>query len=85
MPSDPEALQLDLLVDEAGEYLTIAEAARRVRVCERTIRRAITSGSLRAGRARASQPSRGAIRIRPADLDRWLFDDPDVSDQHAPA
>lgn len=36
-----EPLQLDLLVDEAGSYLTIAEAARRVRVCERTIRFAV--------------------------------------------
>lgn len=70
-----EPLQLDLLVDEAGCYLTIAEAAQRVRVCERTIRRAIASGELRAGRARAASRSRGALRIRPVDLDRWLYDD----------
>jgi len=47
--------QLDLFVDEAGEYLTIAEAARRVRCCERTIRRAVENGTLRAGRARATR------------------------------
>lgn len=41
-----EPLQLDLLVDKAGSYLTIAEAAQRVRVCERTIRRAIASREL---------------------------------------
>jgi excisionase family DNA binding protein len=80
-----DSLQLDLLADEAGEYLTIAEAARRVRVCERTIRRAIDSGSLRAGRARAARFSRGAIRIRPADLDCWLFDEPDAGDGHGSA
>lgn len=65
--------QLDLFADVAGEYLTIAEAARRVRCCERTIRRAVDSGALRAGRVRATRFSRGAIRIRPADLDEWLF------------
>ena len=81
MPA-PEPLQLGLLADE---YLTIAEAARRVRVCERTIRRAIESGDLRAGRARASRPSRGAIRIRPVDLELWLFDDLDSGNEHASA
>ena len=57
------------------EYLTIAEAAERVRCCERTIRRAIDSGALRAGRVRGERGSRGGFRIRPADLDAWLFDD----------
>jgi excisionase family DNA binding protein len=59
----------------AFEYLTIAEAAQRVRCCERTIRRAIDSGALRAGRIRGDRGSRGGFRIRPADLDAWLFDD----------
>ncbi len=81
--SAPEPFQLGLLVDEVGTYLTIAEAASRVRVCERTIRRAIESGELRAGKARAARRSRGAIRIRPADLDRWLYDDLDEEDGHA--
>ncbi len=72
--------QLDLLADPAGEFLTIAEAARRVRCCERTIRRAVDSGALRAGRVRASRGSRGAIRIRPADLDAWLFAFEEVAD-----
>jgi excisionase family DNA binding protein len=58
-----------------AEYLTIAEAAERVRCCERTIRRAIESGALRAGRIRGARDSRGGYRIRPADLDAWLFDD----------
>jgi excisionase family DNA binding protein len=58
-----------------GEYLTIAEAARRVRCCERTIRWAIDSGALRAGRIRGERGSRGGFRIRPADLETWLFDD----------
>ena len=57
------------------EFLTIAEAAKRVRCCERTIRRAIDSGTLRAGRVRGAEGSRGGFRIRPADLDRWVFGD----------
>jgi len=56
-----------------AEYLTIAEAAQRVRCCERTIRRAIDGGSLRAGRVRGDTGNRGGWRIRTADLDRWLF------------
>ena len=83
MPSTRAAIQLNLLTDEAGEFLTIAEAARRVRCCERTIRRAIGGGTLRAGRVRAGRFSRGAIRIRPADLDAWLFADEGVVDDGA--
>ena len=56
-----------------AEYLTVAEAARRVRCCERTIRRAIDSGALRAGRIRGDRGRRGGWRIRTADLDAWLF------------
>ena len=63
------------LTPAAAEYLTIAEAAERVRCCERTIRRAIESGALRAGRVRGARDSRGGYRIRPFDLDAWLFDD----------
>jgi excisionase family DNA binding protein len=60
-------------------YLTIAEAARRTRCCERTIRRAIDRGALRAGRARGANGARGGFRIRPADLDAWLFDERDAA------
>lgn len=59
----------------AVEYLTIAEAARQVRCCERTIRRAIDSGDLRAGRVRGKGGSRGGLRIRARDLDEWLYRD----------
>jgi excisionase family DNA binding protein len=55
------------------EYLTVAEAAIRVRCCERTIRRAIDAGTLRAGRVRGGEGSRGGWRIRPVDLENWLF------------
>jgi excisionase family DNA binding protein len=55
--------------------VTIGEAAQRLRCCERTIRRAIDSGELRAGRIRGKSGSRGAWRIRFSDLDRWMFDD----------
>jgi excisionase family DNA binding protein len=48
------------------EFLTIAEAAQRVRCCERTIRRAIDSGALRAGRIHAIDGKRGGFRIRPS-------------------
>lgn len=60
---------------DAAGFLTIAEAAVRVRCCERTIRRAIDSGALRAGRVRGQLGSRGGYRIRPGDLDAWVFGD----------
>ncbi len=41
----------------AVDFLTIAEAARRERCCERTIRRAIESGVLRAGRVHSGRGS----------------------------
>ncbi len=59
----------------SAQFLTIAEAAVRVRCCERTIRRAIDSGALRAGRVRGEPGSRGGYRIRPGDLDAWVFGD----------
>ncbi len=59
----------------AVDYLTIAEAARRVRCCERTIRRAIDSGVLRAGRVHSGRGSRGGFRIRSGDLDAWMYGD----------
>jgi excisionase family DNA binding protein len=64
-----EQLELDLVVEAeerfSVEYLTIAEAAERVRCCERTIRRAIDCGELRAGRVRGANSTR--------DLDEWVF------------
>ena len=59
----------------ASGFLTIAEAAVRVRCCERTVRRAIDSGALRAGRVRGEPGSRGGYRIRPGDLEAWVFGD----------
>ena len=54
----------DDLVPEASSpgYLTIAEAAKIVRCYERTIRRAIDRGALRAGRVRGAN----AARTRPS-------------------
>lgn len=69
-----EQLRLTPERDEDA-YLTIPEAARRVRCCERTIRRAIDSGVLRAGKIGGARGSRGGYRIRPADLERWMFGD----------
>jgi len=65
--------QLPLPFADNGALLTISEAAARVHCCERTIRRAIDSGDLRAGRVRGQAHSRGGYRIRPADLEGWLF------------
>lgn len=59
----------------AAEYMTIAQAARHVRCCERTVRRAIDSGVLRAGRVHGGRESRGGFRIRPVDLDAWMYGD----------
>jgi hypothetical protein len=73
-----EQLSFDVPGDPSPtpEFLTIAEAAQHVRCCERTIRRAIGSGALRAGRIHAGR--RHARRRpnppgRPRDLDvrRW--------------
>jgi excisionase family DNA binding protein len=73
-PTDP-----DTGTDEprfaAVEFLTIAEAAAVVRCCERTVRRAIDTGELRAGRLRGQPGSRGGFRIRRADLDAWMYGD----------
>jgi excisionase family DNA binding protein len=72
----------DDLAPEAASpgYLTIAEAAMIVRCHERTIRRAIERGALRAGRVRGANAARGGFRIRPRDLDRWLFIDDEADD-----
>ena len=69
-----EQLSFDVPGDPSPtpEFLTIAEAAQRVRCCERTIRRAIDSGALRAGRIHAVDGKRGGYPYpprRPRDLD----------------
>jgi len=45
-------------------FMTIAQAARRVRCSERTVRRAIDSGALRAGHQRGARPHRERPRRR---------------------
>jgi excisionase family DNA binding protein len=59
-----------------GEYVTVAEAAEELRCHERTIRRAIDRGALRAGRVRGANAARGSWRIRREDLDAWLYAEP---------
>jgi excisionase family DNA binding protein len=54
-------------------YVTVAEAAGELRCHERTIRRAIDRGALRAGRVRGANAARGSWRIRREDLDAWLY------------
>ena len=52
----------------ATSLLTIAEVARYLGVCERQVRTYITRGELPAVRL----GPQGHLRIRPADLDRFL-------------
>lgn len=52
------------------QLLTVAEAAQRLRVSEKSVRRLLASGllpGLRVGRQ---------IRIDPAELESWLYTDP---------
>lgn len=59
--------------DGRSDYITIAEAAAELHCHERTIRRAIDRGALRAGRIRGANEGRGSWRIRRSDLDAWLY------------
>jgi excisionase family DNA binding protein len=59
------------------EYVTVAEAAAELHCHERTIRRAIDRGALRAGRVRGVNAARGSWRIRRSDLDAWLYAEPE--------
>jgi excisionase family DNA binding protein len=65
----------DVPSGSSPEYLTVAEAAARLHCCERTIRRAIDRGALRAGRVRGANAARGSYRILRSDLDTWLYRD----------
>jgi excisionase family DNA binding protein len=55
--------------------ITVAEAAERLAVSERTIRRAIADGSLPARRVRKAM-----IRLDPADVDRLAQPIPTAGD-----
>jgi excisionase family DNA binding protein len=68
-------VQLSFPMPDGGrpEYLTVAEAAAELHCHERTIRRAIDRGALRAGRVRGANAARGSWRIRRDDLDAWLY------------
>ena len=50
-------------------WLTIQQAARRVSVSDRTLRREIASGRLRVARV----GGRRCIRLRPEWVDQWLL------------
>lgn len=50
------------------ELLTPAEVSERCKVSTKTVLRAIRAGRLRASRL----GSRGAYRVRPADLEQWI-------------
>lgn len=71
--------QLPLPFDEPDHgpaFLTIAEAAEQLQVCERTVRRAIDAGVLRAARVRGTRAERGCWRIHRDDLARWIYEEP---------
>lgn len=53
--------------------LTPADVARWANVSERTVRRAIARGDLRAGRAG------GQLRIAPTEAHRWVFGEPGLA------
>ena len=61
---------------EGPTFLTIAEAAAQLQVCERTVRRAIDAGVLRAARVRGTRAERGCWRIPRDDLARWIYEEP---------
>ena len=50
------------------ELLTVGDVAKQCQVSRKTVTRAILSGRLCASRLGA----RGAYRIRPEDVDRWV-------------
>ena len=62
--------------DRGPAFLTIAEAAKQLQVCERTVRRAIDAGVLRAARVRGTRAERGCWRIHRDDLARWIYEEP---------
>ena len=53
---------------EGVELLTVGDVAKQCQVSRKTVTRAILSGRLCASRLGA----RGAYRIRPEDVDRWV-------------
>lgn len=55
------------------QLLTVRETAERLNVSEKTVRRLLRSGEIRA--VQLGGP-RSAIRIDPAELEAWLYDEP---------
>jgi len=60
----------------AAPWVTVADAARRLSISEKTIRRWITLGQLETSRVGARM-----IRINPADLDKLITPVPAVARQ----
>lgn len=63
--------------DQPTVWLTVKETADRAHVTGGTVRRAIREGKLAA--FRLSETSRGRLRIRLSDIDRWLTAQPIVA------
>lgn len=55
------------MTTQAGDLLTVREAARRLAVSVPTARRL-----LKAGKIPHVRPSPGAVRVKPADLDSYI-------------
>jgi len=53
-------------VGDGRQLLTVRQVARRLRVCEKTVRKMIGDGDLPCNRVR------GAIRVEERDVDRWV-------------
>jgi excisionase family DNA binding protein len=56
--------------------LTIAQVAELANCHPRTVRRAIAAGRLRAYRLNSGSGGRAAVRLRLADVERWLDGEP---------
>ena len=67
------------------QLLTLAEAADEARLHQRTLRRAIHAGNLRAGQPRVGDARGGRIIIRRGDLWAWLYAEPAPTPGQAPA
>lgn len=61
-------------MSNAGQLLTLRDAASRVGVSERTLRRRIRDGSLPA--VRLGPTERHPLRIVESELEEWVFERP---------
>jgi excisionase family DNA binding protein len=66
--------EMSALMKAPEPLYTVAQAAEIVNVCEKTVRRWIRDGDLRAITPRRTGRRRGPVRIAPADLEDFIRD-----------